>query len=450
MHIKKLEIENFQLFANNEFEFDRHFNLLIGVNGSGKSSLLRAVAVALGGWAHAYIKNETDQRPILDNEIREVQIDQRFDKTKITKVIATGEAEIIDRNHTKKDGNVKWERTRSSEHTQTAVSGTIRYGNYPQIYPLSFNTLGADTLQYLENGQKFTLPLIAFYGCDRIWAANKNIDEINSAKAQYSRFDAYSDCFHTAASHQQLGEWLVKHELASIQKKAETPVLQSIRSAATAALEGCTGLRFDFEEGRVLVEFAGGKCIPFEHLSDGQRIMIGLFCDLARRAAILNPHLAGEASSKTNGIVLIDELDLHLHPSWQRKIVSNLRNLFPEIQFICTTHSAFLIQSLYEGKLIILGAKEKTESPASNFLGKSIEDIVEIIQGIEMPQRSERYKNMLNAAEQFFNLLEQEKPASEAEIIERKVELQKLSAPFSNDPAYQAFLNRKRIAILGR
>ena len=355
MQIDKIEVENFQLFASQEFRFHPQFNLVVGVNGSGKTSLLRALAVALGGWAHAYIKDEQNQRPILESEIREVQIDQRFDKTRRTAIHAWGQANIIDRGQENKDSHIEWSRWREEGDTQTRVKGSIRYGDYPQPYPLSFTTLGEDALKFIESGQKFSLPLIAFYECDRIWKVSETINASDSAKVQYSRFDAYRDCFHTGANHKQLGEWVLKNELASLQSKKDTPVLLSIRAAARMALESCTGLRFDFEEGRVLVEFEGNKVVPFDHLSDGQRIMLGLFCDLARRAAILNPHLAGEASGQTRGVVLIDELDLHLHPRWQRTIITGLRTLFPQIQFICTTHSPFLIQALQEGDLITLG-----------------------------------------------------------------------------------------------
>jgi predicted ATP-binding protein involved in virulence len=79
-----------------------------------------------------------------------------------------------------------------------------------------------------------------------------------------------------------------------------------------------------------------------------------LFCDIARRAAILNPHLGGDASSKTKGVILIDELDLHLHPKWQRRIIEDLRRVFPNVQFICTTHSPFLIQSLRSSEELIM------------------------------------------------------------------------------------------------
>ncbi len=444
MQIDNLTIDNFQLFAHNEFEFHPHFNLVVGMNGSGKTSLLRALAVALGGWAHAYIKDERNRRPIADSEVREIQIDQRFDQTKLTTIQASGKATIIDRAITKKEAHVNWTRFRAEGLSITAVKGEIRYGTYPVDYSLDFGTLGKDTLAFIESGEKFDLPLFAFYECDRIWKVDQPINATESAKAQYSRFDAYVDCFHTGANHTQLGEWLLKNEMASLQKKVDTPVLLSIRAAAQMALEGCTGLRFDFDEGRVLVEFSDHRIVPFDHLSDGQRTMLGLFCDLARRAAILNPHLAGDASSKTKGVVLIDELDLHLHPRWQRNIIESLRKLFPNIQFICTTHSPFLIQSLRDGKLIML---DEGETP--DYANKSIEDIAEDIQGVPMPQRSQHYLDMMQAAETYFALLHQGVPEDDAGLQALKDELDRLSAPFSDDPGYQALLKIERMAVLG-
>jgi predicted ATP-binding protein involved in virulence len=444
MQIDKLIIENFQLFDQREFEFHPKFNLLVGVNGSGKTSLLRALAVALGGWAHAYIKDDRNHRPILDAEIRQVQVDQRFDRTKSTAITASGSATIIDRKIKKKEGHITWVTSRTESSGESTLKGGIRYGTYPAEYDLDFATLGQDALRFVELGEKFDLPLIAFYECDRIWKSDESINAIDSAKTQYSRFDAYLDCFHTGANHKLLGEWLFKNEMASLQKKQDTPVLLSIRSAAKMALEGCTGLRFDFEEGRVLVEFENQRITPFEHLSDGQRTILGLFCDLARRAAILNPHLLGEASSQTKGVVLIDELDLHLHPRWQRTIIDGLRKLFPQIQFICTTHSPFLIQSLREARLIMLDGR-----PEPDFANKSIEDIVEEIQGVAMPQRSQHYLDMMNAAEAYFALLHQGVPDDDVALAALKDQLDRLSAPFSDDPGYQALLKIERMAILG-
>ena len=94
--------------------------------------------------------------------------------------------------------------------------------------------------------------------------------------------------------------------------------------------------------------------VPFQMLSDGYRNVIKIILDIATRMCILNPYLKGEALKKTSGIVLIDEVDLSLHPTWQKRIMGILKEQFPRIQFICATHSPFIIQSLEEGELITL------------------------------------------------------------------------------------------------
>jgi predicted ATP-binding protein involved in virulence len=447
MQLDKLKIENFKLFRESEFSFHPEFNLVIGSNGSGKTSLLRAVSVALGGWAHAYIEDRGNRRSIGDDEIREIQLDKRFDKAKKVRIEAHGKAAIVDRFESHKMALVVWERWRSGESDTTNIIGTIDYGTGTK-YNLKFEQLGHDILTFIESGRPFDLPLFAVYECDRLWLPKDKLNAGDSVKVKVSRFDPYIDCFHTGADHKAVGEWLLKHELASLQQKKDTPTLLSIRSAAKAALKDCSGLHFDFEESRVMVEFADGNAIPFEHLSDGQRTMLGLFCDLARRAAILNPHFGGEANRNTAGVVLIDELDLHLHPKWQRSIIDALRRTFPKIQFICTTHSPFLIQALRDGQLIRLGDNDDFESV--EYHDQSIEDIVENIQGIELPQKSQRYQDMMLVAEKYYTLLRQARPDSEDELANLKNRLDELSAPFSDDPAYQALLKMERTWAIGR
>ncbi len=437
MQINKIKIENFKLFKNNEFSFNPEFNLLIGINGSGKTSLLRAIAVALGGWANAYIKSEQNLRPILDEEIREIQIENRFDKSKNISVKAHGNAKIIDRYGVKKNASAEWKRYRKEGEETTFLSGDIRYSAYSNSYNLNLDSLGSDILHHIENGNTFDLPIIAFYECDRLWLAKNELNIEASAKAKYSRFDPYVDCFHTGADHQAIGEWLLKHELTSIQQKEETPVLQAIKKAATIALQDCTGFTFDIEQSRVIVEF-NDKTIPFEHLSDGQRTILGLFCDIARRAAILNPHLGGDASEKIKGVVLIDELDLHLHPKWQRQIIEDLRKVFPNIQFICTSHSPFLIQSLRKSEELIMMDGE----PLSEYSNLGIEEIVKNM-GVLRPDVSVRYEEMNEAAKSFLQLLEEKDLDPDLKQKEFSKQLSQLIAPYADNPAYQAFLELK-------
>ena len=169
--------------------------------------------------------------------------------------------------------------------------------------------------------------------------------------------------------------------------------------------------------------------------------MFAMVADIAHRAAILNPQFGEKAPAETPGIVLIDEIDLHLHPSWQRRVVDDLRRTFPRIQFIATTHSPFIIQSLRPGELVDL-QKDVT----GEYVNRSIEDIVEGVMGIKVPQRSERYEKMYKAAKEYYQVLQEAKEASPEEKRELKQKLDELTAPFSDNVAYHAFLEMERIA----
>lgn len=449
--ISQIEIENFKLFSEKTFQFNPEFNLIAGVNGSGKSSLLKALAISLAGWAHAYIKSEMNLRPIKDSEIRQIQIDGRFDNTKSTSIKATGVFPIVNRFNKATNGKVEWTRSRSEGDETTFLSGAIRYQNRGDrtfsatSYNLNLSTLGSDVLYYIEGGNNFNLPVIAFYECDRLWISKEKLDINNSAQKQYSRFEPYLDCFHTGADDKAIGEWLLKLELVELQKKTRTPMKAAIEYAAKAALEGCVGFGFDFDESRVMVEFEDGNSIPFEHLSDGQRTILGLFCDIARRAAILNPHFEEDVCSKSEGVILIDELDLHLHPKWQRRVVEDLRNIFPNMQFICTTHSTFLLQSLRDsGELILLDGE-----PLVEYSNKSIEDIARNM-GVTDPEVSILYEEMKSTAHDFLDILDDQELSPDEFHEKYRQQLADMIAPYSNNPAYQALLERKYAAKVGK
>lgn len=410
MFIETVEIENFKIFSKSKFSFNKNFNLIIGINGSGKTSLLRALAISLAGWANAYIKDERNLRPIEDNEVREISKDGRFDKSKETYIKSTGKAIIVDDNKNKRHIEIEWKRKRTEENPETGIICNVKYGSYPKSYSYAnFSNLGRNTLDFIEKENNFDLPLIAFYECDRLWLAKDKLNIEDTATLKYSRFAPYTDCFHTGANHTAIGEWLLKYELVKLQQKKETPVLEAIKNAARNALEGCKDISFDFEEGRVIVEFED-KSTPFEHLSDGQRTILGLFCDIARRAAILNPHFEGEANEKTDGVVLIDELDLHLHPQWQMNIIGNLQKTFPNIQFICTTHSPILLRSIEKEKVIILenGEQSKLEYFTK---GRDVNSILYDLMGV-----SKRTKEYENKIDNLFGFLDDEN-TEQAKII---------------------------------
>ena len=200
-------------------------------------------------------------------------------------------------------------------------------------------------------------------------------------------------------------------------------------------LEGFSDVQVETQPLRLTVR-KGGSRLSISQLSDGERSFIAILGDMVRRLALANPDL--DDPLQGHGVVLIDELELHLHPTWQRQIVENLRETFPNIQFIGTTHSPFVIQALRPGELVNLDPDEFAE-----YADKSIEDIAENVMGVDLPQKSERYRRMMSAAEKYFRLL-RTPGALAGDVDAAELQLNMLSEPFSDDPAFQALLKIER------
>ena len=232
-----------------------------------------------------------------------------------------------------------------------------------------------------------------------------------------------------------------------LQRGETPPVLKAVRKAISECMRTWKTIGYDVDSQEVHAIKNDNTAISFHLLSDGVRNMLGLVADLAHRMAQLNPALGDAVIRETPGVVLIDELDLHLHPSWQRRIVEDLKRTFPEVQFITTTHSPFIIQSLEEGELRRLHEEDDDEVVRDEeFVNKSIEDISESVMEIENVQRSEKYKKMYEAAQKYYSLLQEGKQASDAEVEKLKNELDEIESLYSDDVAYYAFLQMERRA----
>jgi predicted ATP-binding protein involved in virulence len=174
--------------------------------------------------------------------------------------------------------------------------------------------------------------------------------------------------------------------------------------------------------------------LNLEQLSDGEQRLFSLFVDIARQLSLLNPN--NEIGSG-QAMVLIDEIDVHLHPKWQRKIVPALEDLFRNCQFIATSHSPFVIQAVDRKKIIIADSNRRLARDSQN---NSIEDISEEIQGVDLPQRSLRAKRLSEAAEKYFRLLKNSKRSSTKALRDAEREYREASEPYTMEPAAHALL----------
>lgn len=195
----------------------------------------------------------------------------------------------------------------------------------------------------------------------RLWVEN------NKSEFNYdipNRTDAYYRCLDKKRGMQMAFDY-IKYlvEISAQEKKGEeypayTLIMSAINQSMKDELKFGEKIMYSSRyKGFALVK-EDGTWIPFESLSDGYRDVIKIVADIATRMCILNPYLKEDTFKLTPGVVVIDELDLSLHPNWQRRIVSTLTEIFPKVQFICASHSPFIVQSLEEGQLISMPALE--------------------------------------------------------------------------------------------
>jgi predicted ATP-binding protein involved in virulence len=199
------------------------------------------------------------------------------------------------------------------------------------------------------------LPLVAFYGTGRLW----NENDVNERKRRreplpVGRSLGYVDCLSSQASFKGLLEWFerIMAELGdakfSREQSGNLGLVEAVREATRIVL-GPTGwqeLIWNYEHKRSDVKHAEYGVLPLSSLSDGVRNMVALVADIARRCASLNPHLREQAARRTPGVLLIDEVDMHLHPRWQQLIVASLQDAFPSLQMIVSTHSPHVLSTV--------------------------------------------------------------------------------------------------------
>lgn len=432
MKLQKLALENFRRYEQAQFQFHPQFTVLIGNNGTGKTTVLDAVAILLNTYflgskisTGGSTIREPDARYVYTRKAGQVFREQKDN------VSLTGTA-LLD------DQCLSWRRDIGDR------GGKAR----------NFAQLGARGREQIKAQQSPDLPLLLYYGAGRLWSLH---DDVEPGKPT-SQLDAYRYCLDPKSDQKAFEKWFRQLAYIELQKGVKIPAVAAVRQAVLTCIPGAQDFYHDTEYDQLTIQLEKEGTTPFNSLSDGYRNMVAMVADIAHRASRLNPQHATEAARLTAGIVLIDEIDLHLHPRWQRRVVLDLQNAFPNLQFIATTHSPFILQSLQPGQVIDLDRAQQpadqfappegvaAPGPASDFSNRAIEDIVESVMGIALPQRSERRQQMYEAARAYYAVLRQAEQASGPELEALKARLDELSAPFSDDVAYHAFLEMERLA----
>jgi predicted ATP-binding protein involved in virulence len=330
MQIDSLKLTNFRAFSELEIEFSPNFNILVGDNMTGKTSILEALSIATASFFLGI--DGVDTRHIQKEDIRL----QFFGENKEYQIPVVVEA----------DGQVNNE-TLSWKRELNNAKGRTTY-----IYAKNIKKIASTLQKKVRQGKETVdLPLIAYFpvAADIKTAELSQLDIYNFG----SRLSAYQSALNATQNYKNFALWFKTISIANVQDPIHRGKLEIINQAIQQCFEECEKITFDMNFGEVVLELCDQRKIPFSRLSSGFKKVMSIIVDLAFRCIRLNPH-KGKEAFLTDGIVIIDEIDVHLHPSWQRKIVDNLKGIFPNVQFFVTTHSPHVISSASKGEVISL------------------------------------------------------------------------------------------------
>lgn len=425
MRINRLDLTNFRCFDERSFTFHERFTLLIGVNATGKTTVLDALAVALGAALipipHA-LSGSIHRRDVRRTH-QHIGETGHFVEHYPVRVEARGSIDGHD---------IGWKRALRSAKSRTTRGGTR-----------TIREVMNQLVRRSAPRDDVVLPYIGYYGTGRLWREQRLLSEggIDPARRS-SRYVGYQNCLTPSSSARHLSAWIKRLALIEA-RRGPLATLHAVLGAIADCVEDAVAAYFDFEEDDIVVQFETDR-FPFRSLSDGQRNMAATAADIAMRCAQLNPQLNDRARLETPGVVLIDEVDLHLHPRWQRTVVGDMTRTFPRLQFVATSHSPFIVQSVSDGGVINLDREDsEPETPHH----QSVEDVAENIMGVHQPQRSKRYQDMMEAAEKYYRILENAGAETDQQVSQQlRDRLDELEEPFADNPAYVAFLRLQRAA----
>lgn len=316
----QLHLEQYRCFETLDLVLEPDLTVLFAENGGGKTAVLTALAVGLTA-----CQSGTPRGLKLDPQCdpRKVTLDERGRREPAGPCTLTWTADVGART------GVSWSIT-------VNPASNRKSSNHRSIL---------DAMEQLRvPGARW--PLFALYGVDRMGRGKAST---KPAPSRPDRWEGYAGSLNAAQDDSALLTWLLEEILADTVRRQENEDERFLASAVMDTLAKATpGVErawYDPRERSPVIRFETGEVAPWQELSDGFHAYLALVADIARRAVTLNEQDGGDAPARVEGVVLIDEIDLHLHPRWQRVVLDGLTTVFPRLQFIVTTHSPQVLSS---------------------------------------------------------------------------------------------------------
>lgn len=362
MFLEKLLIQNFRGFKSITVEFSQGINLLIGNNGSGKTSLIEALSIALG--TSFSLVHGVPNTNMKDDTVRYVY-EKNGDATHSFKRKFPQEVSCIFQWDTKTKYSIGMKRV-----GEVKTAETVDYGL-------------SKKLSEILNKNEMS-PIFCLQNFDRDWNLCKENQNVSMSTGMTLRIDGYRNCLSGIGIEDVIQSWCLKMSFLEFQKKQPVHEFQLFQDTVKKFMSIMMETSDDDIKIEYSIETQGMEITIGEHkdsiynLSTGYRAILSMIMELAYRAAVLNPTM--EDFSELEGVVLIDEIDAHLHPKWQWKILDAMRQVFPCVQFIIATHSPIVISSIKDARIIKIIDLKTTEvlEPA---YGYTADEVLELRQG---------------------------------------------------------------------
>lgn len=369
MKIRSIEIKNFRCFKKMKTMFEDDLTVFVARNGQGKSSILDAIKIFLWPYVSGFsLGNQTNTPSGIEvGDIFRMRTKEGNMEPLLPSSIT---AEILLQGNTFSDT-----RYRDSIDRRTRTKDGMGTSD------LKKNALALEKEIFSEKlGQDIQLPIVAYYGTGRLWNMRKLMSDARDENS-LSRTFGYRGCLDPSSTFKYFAEWYTQKfksyrdaQIIALEKNIDNSediekrlipikVVQRCINAVITELTGWKDIRYSTQENSLTLSHDTLGELSADQLSDGIRNVFAVVADIAYRCLLLNPALGERAAQETSGIVLIDEVDMHLHPAWQQTILADLKKAFPKIQFIVTTHSPQVISSIPSRNIRILDEGNIYEAP---------------------------------------------------------------------------------------
>ena len=337
LHLEKLEIKNFRCFPKLEIEFHPRLSVILAENVGGKTALIDAISYMLNS--------------VLEQILPVRNRFMRFEKSDLR--------QSPDRNLNLEDFKVEIESIANISGRQVNWHRSIN-SNFERKKKNSKNFKVQIAKCFDEMA---TLPLISQYGINRMRSAGFSRNYKNYVRdKKLGRLVAYKDCLNANTSVKKISDWFEAHSDVSgstfygREVENQLDMVEGVRSAVDKILEpaGWSNLDWDRTKNELTMHHKSSGRLPLTYLSGGIRTMAMLAADIAIRCAQLNSEFGEDAAKKTPGVLVVDELCLHLHPTLQQTVLERLLATFPRLQLIVSTHSPFLVSSVHKESVYTL------------------------------------------------------------------------------------------------